>query len=240
MKILNTLLENLNEYIISQSAPISFWEYFATVICPIISTIAIVIGGGFALYKYRTSKNYDINLKILTEVYLPLYAYLVKQETFRFIACPETSWEEAPILEIKSTKTKQTWSNQGVKFEKDTAVVCGCVRDSLLEVCESTNLGLASTELVTLLNSYKVLIHITSGNINSKEKAKAAIMQEKIEIALRKEILRGYNHYHKKLKLQASNSDIYSVSKEQIDYLPKISEQEISATIDELNSIEQD
>lgn len=238
--MLNELLKNLNEYIISLSNPVSFWEYFATVICPIISTIALVVCGGFALYKYRASKNYDINLKILTEVYLPLYTYLVKQEIFRFIACPEISWEEVPILEIKSTKTKQTWNEQGVKVEKTTAAVCGCTRDTLLELCDSANLGLASPELVTLLNSYKVLIHITSGSINSKEKAKAAIMQEKLEIALRKEILKGYNYYHKKLKLQSSNSDIYTVSKNQINYLPEISEAEISATIDELNSMEQD
>ena len=238
--MLNELLKNLNEYIISLSNPVSFWEYFATVICPIISTIALVVGGWFALYKYRASKNYDINLKILTEVYLPLYTYLVKQETFRFIACPEISWEEVPILEIKSTKTKQTWSEQGMKVEKTTAAVCGCTRDDLIKLCDSANLGLASPELVTLLNSYKVLIHITSGSINSREKAKAVLMQEKLEIALRKEILKGYNYYHKKLKLQSSHSDIYTVSENQINYLPEISEDEISSTIDELNSMEQD
>lgn len=229
------LIDSLNEYLIAVNAPMPFGEYFATVICPIISTLAIVIGGGFALYKYRAAQNYDINLKILNEVYLPLYSYLVKQETFRFIACPDSSWKEAPILEIKSTKTKQTWNKDGFSAQSDTSAVCGCTRDSLLEVCETANLGLASTELVTLLNAYKVLVHISSGNVNSKEKAKAVIMQEKIEIALRKEILRGYRHYHKKLKLHNSHSDIYSISEEQIDFLPHISNEEINKVIETLN-----
>lgn len=228
------LIDSLNEYLVAVNTPMPFGEYFATVICPIISTIAIVIGGGFALYKFRAAQNYDINLKILNEVYLPLYSYLVKQEIFRFIACPDSSWKESPILEITRTKTKQTWTEHGISTQSDTSSVCGCTRDSLLEVCETANLGLASTELVTLLNAYKVLVHISSGNINSKEKAKAVIMQEKIEIALRKEILRGYRHYHKKLKLHNSHSDIYSTSEEQIYFLPQISDKEINKVIEKL------
>lgn len=231
------LIDNLNKYLIAVNAPRSNWEYVATVFCPIISTVAIVIGGLFALYKYRATQNYDINLKILNEVYLPLYSYLVKQETFRFIACPESSWKETPILEIKSIKTKQTWTKDGISAQSDTSAVCGCTRESLLEVCETANLGLASTELATLLNAYKVLVHISVGNINSKEKAKAVIMQEKIEIALRKEILRGYRHYHKKLKLHNSFSDIYSITEEQICFLSHITNEEINETIETLNNI---
>ena len=74
-----------------------------------------------------------------------------------------------------------------------------------------------------LLNSYKILVKLTTGNINGKEKAKAVIMQEKVELALRKEILKGYNYYHKKLKLHSSNSEIYSVTKEQINFFNKLS-----------------
>lgn len=231
------LIKNLNEYVLAANEPMSFGEYFATIICPTISTIAIIVGGGFALYKYRASQNYDINLKILNEVYLPLYSYLVKQETFRFITVPECTWEEAPILEIKNTRVTHKFQNGGLSTDTNTTAVCGCTRDSLLEVCETTNLGLASIELVTLLNSYKILINITSGNVNGKEKAKAAILQEKVEIALRKEILKGYDYYHKKLKLHDSNSDIYRITKEQIEFLPDISDKEIAETIAELESI---
>ena len=236
MENIMELIKNLNEYFMSASQPMSFWEYFATIICPTISTIAIIVGGGFALYKYRASQNYDVNLKILNEVYLPLYSYLVKQETFRFIACPEASWEESPILEIKTTKTTRKFGTDGTSVQTNTDSMCGCTRDSLLEVCEKANLGLASVELVTLLNSYKILVKLTTGNINGKEKAKAVIMQEKVELALRKEILKGYNYYHKKLKLHSSNSEIYSVTKEQINFLPNISDEEISMTITELEN----
>ena len=65
------LLNNLNLYLRSLMAPMGCMEYIATIICPIVTTLAIIIGGFFALYKYISAKNYDINLKILNEVYVP-------------------------------------------------------------------------------------------------------------------------------------------------------------------------
>ena len=236
--MLNELISNLSAYLQAAIAPTPFWECVANVACPIITTVAVVIGGGFALYKYRAAKNYEINLKILNEVYVPLYSYLVKQETFRYIALPDTPWEEYPIFEIKRTRKHQTWNGTGFTATQNTASVCGCTRDEILSLCESANLGLASTELVNLLNTYKILCNISDGNINSSEKAKSVILQRKVELALRKEILKGYLHYHKKLKLHNSSSEIYRVTEEQIEFLPKITEEEIQKERIRLDSLQ--
>jgi len=238
MQEITQLMQQILNYLESLSSTPTTFEFIATTISPIVSTIAVVGGGGFALYKYYVGKNYDINLKILNEVYLPLYSYLVKQETFRYIACPEKTWEEYPILEIRTTKTKQTLSSTGLTTEQVTEGICGCTKDALLKISEQTNMGLASTELVSLLNIYMMTSYITSGNINSNEKAKAAILQEKTELALRKEILEGYKYYHKKLKLHKSHSDIYSLSSKQIEFLPTISQEEIDQVKGELDKIE--
>lgn len=237
MKALEELINNLNIYLQSLTAPTGRLEYIATIICPIIGTLAIIIGGCFALYKYIYSKNYEINLKILNEVYVPLFEYLVKQETFRYISCPEVSIEDAPILEIHSTRIHQKFTEKGYSQEQITEAVCGCIRATLLETNKNTNMGLASTELLSLLTAYEVLIHITSGNINTPQKAKASLLQQKVELALRKEIITGYKKYHKKLKLAKSKSDIFEITDKQINFCPVITEEQIQKELNELNKI---
>ena len=221
------LLETLNNYFQNAGTQPSVWEFIVTIICPIVSTLALVIGGGFAVYKYRAAQNYDINLKILNEVYMPLYSYIIKQETFRYVACDEDNWEELPILELKRTRTKQTWNQHGMSTQTDTSTICECDRDALIKICENTNLGLASTELASLLNSYKILCQILNGVPRTEEHAKAHILVLKIERALCEEIISGYHHYHKKLKLRNSKNSLYKDNGKQIVFNLDITEDEI-------------
>lgn len=237
MSILQELIENLNLYVQSLNNQPNMFEYFASTICPIITTLALVIGGLFTLYKYLESKNYDVNLKILNEVYVPLYSYLVKQETFRYIAAPDSDWRQDPILEIKSTKTTRRLDATGLTQKQVTEGVCGCVREALLILNKETNMGLASTELITLLHAYEMLVHITNGNQNTPEKARAVLLQEKVELALRKEILRGYKYYHRKLRLQDTESELFRLTDEQIEILPQFSQSDVEKELEELRNI---
>ena len=234
LESLQNLIGNLNTYLLNASAPMSRLEYIAVVICPIISTGAIILGGGFALCKYFFARNYDMNLKILNEVYVPLYSYLVKQETFRFIACPENVWNESPILELTITKKKQSASSQGIYEEIEMSDVCGCKREQFLQVLENTNLGMAPSSLVTLLNAYKMVTFISSGTEINEQKAKALIIQKQIELELRKEIIKGYKFYQEKLKLRKSKTKIFSINDKQINFKLSISDDEVSAMITKL------
>ena len=213
-------------------------EFFASVICPIISTVAIVIGGAFALYKYRVSKNYEINLQILNEVYLPLYEYLVKQEVFRYLACPEFKWEDVPILEIRHTKTETRIDKDGISTSKSVEAVCGCTRESLLKVCDSANRGLASLELVNLLNAYQVVCHLSSEKNSPENRAKAAVLLHKVELALRKEVLKGYKYYHRKLKLHDNSSRLFKVNNDQIEVLGKIKQGDVDEVLKKIKDLE--
>ena len=241
-KIMYNVAEELTNnlvYIVSQSSS-DIWTYLATVVAPIVSSLAILFGGIFALYKYNFSKNYEINQKILHEVYVPLYAYIVKQETFRFIAPQESdlSFNENPIIEIKNTKTstKQKLNGSGVtSFTSETKGVCGCTSDDFIEISEKTNFGLASTELVTLLNMYKMLIYLTSGNLVTEEKAKAIVLRHKVELALVQEILEGYEFYHKKLKLRKGFINIYKTTNKRFKITQIISKEEINDELSSLN-----
>ena len=96
-----SLIENLSHEFLVASQPNPWWRYVLELLPSIVTTLSVLVGGGFALYKYVQARNYDVNLKILNEVYLPLYSYLVKQECFRYI-CGELPYDESPILEIKS------------------------------------------------------------------------------------------------------------------------------------------
>ena len=204
-------------------------EYIAIIICPIVTTLALVFGGLFAFFKYRASKNYDINLKILSTVYLPLYSYIIKQEVYRYIVVDKKNkWEDSPILDINNNTTKTSFTEKGIEISTNSEPVCGLTPMSLTKVLKENDLGLASTELVTLLNLYEVLIHITNAKTNSKEKA--GIMKVKVEHALRKEIMRGYKYYHKKLKLHNSESGLFTLNDRQICFNLDISDEEIKET----------
>lgn len=239
MELINELLQNLNTYLDSLNHSQNWLEFVAVTICPIVTTLAVVVGGCFALIKYRQSKNYDINLKILNEVYVPLYCYLVKQETFRYILAPDSSWEENPILEITSTTTIRRLNSAGFSQEETKETIFGCSREKLLELNRETNMGLASTELISLMNAYEVLVHMTSGNLITPGKAKAVILQQKVEIALRKEILRGYKHYHSKLGLYNKKSSVFKTTDEQIEFVDTISQEEIEREMRELNEMQE-
>lgn len=200
-------------------------DVFVNYWIPIIQVIIILLGAVAGLYKYYSSKNKEISEKILNDVYAPLYQYFVKQELFCFITEFERDIKEMPILELIEEKRNRTISmniNQNVKIE-DTAIIqtkLGLDRREFLKVLESTNIGLASKELYTLLNMYKVLIHFEGMSDKTPDAfLNATIMAIDVENALRVEIIKGYEHYHKKLKLdKITSSGFYSIKDNSINF----------------------
>lgn len=204
MNELFRLVNNLNIYLEHLAEGKSLLESIGTVWSPIITSMAIILGGGFALYKYQKAKNYDINIKVLQEVYAPLYSYFVKQETFREIACSTVSQSKSPILNIERKKTTTHIDEKSIKQTVEKISYFECTTKDFLKVLDKTNLALSSGRLVTLLNMYLVLVDMSEGD-DIKKRAKALILREKVERELRSEIISGYTKYRKKLGLGHKN-----------------------------------
>ena len=219
------LFELIKAYFVQATKQPSGVDIFINYWIPIIQLLIVFIGAIAGLYKYYSTKNKEINEKMLSEVYAPLYQYFVKQELYCFINGFKRNIDEAPIIELTSKKTKQTFSlggeNSGnVKSETTTQTVLGLNRKEFLKVLESINIGLASKELYTLLNMYKVLIHFEGMSDKTSEAfLNATIMKVDVENALRAEIIKGYEHYHKRLKLdKITSSGFYSINGNDLNF----------------------
>lgn len=223
----NETIELVNSFLQSQLEAKSMIDIFIEYVSPILQLIVIIGGAVLGLYKYYKTKNIEVYEKLLSEVYAPLYQYLVKQELYRKIMMPDLTYEETPILEVTNKKT--------VKNEIIKEVVLGLNRTELLKVLDSINIGLAPKELYTLLSMYKVLVNIESTNFyKSDDILSASIMKVDVENKLRKEIISGYKKYHKKLGVNAgADNDFFSLSDDQINF-------EISVPKEKIQKLKED
>lgn len=203
---INRLMELLIKYLQKSTQTISALDWFVKYGIPIIQVLVVVGGSIAAVYKYYSVKNREINEKMLNEVYAPLYQYFVKQEVYCYIHKLKRDYKESPILEITSKKTEEKFSfgeNNQHSINTSYETVLDLNRNEFLKVLNSVNIGLASKELLTLLNMYKVIIHIESTTDKTDNVfLDATIMKVDIENSLRKEIIKGYKEYHKKLNLK--------------------------------------
>jgi hypothetical protein len=208
---LQPLIEPLVQYLQHQLAPMSNMDYFVKYGVPIIQLIIVVLGAFAGIYKYYQSKNREISEKMLNDVYAPLYNYFVKQELFCELHGFERNVEETPILELKSKKqtTKINFQKGKTEYNTEESIVLGLTRDNFIKILNSVNIGLASKELYTLLSMYEVACHIENGKTFSDAYFKAGILKIQLENALRKEIIEGYNFYHKKLGLSRKNTTTF-------------------------------
>ena len=241
MESLRKLIELGIKYLEQSTNPVSGFDWIIQYGLPIIQTIVLVGGAIAGLYKYYSTKNKEVNEKILREVYAPLFQYLIKQELFCFVNRFERDIEKTPILEL--VREKRTYkglgtseNNYGYEVNFTTETILNLDRKEFLKVLDNVNIGLASKELFTLLSMYQVLIYIedkynetTDGYLNS------TIMKVDVENALRAEIIRGYNYYHKKLGLKTlETSKFYKIKGDKIIFTYEIDEDKKNESLNEI------
>lgn len=221
-------IELINSFLQTQLEPMSKIDFFIQYISPLLQLLVIIGGAGAGLYKYYKTKNREVYEKLLSEVYAPLYQYLVKQELCRSLLELPQSYKETPILEITSRKTKTSYSATGMQGETIVEPVLDLDRTGLINILDNVNMGLASKELYTLLSMYKVLVYYEGQSDKTADRVlKASIMKVEVENKLRKEIISGYSKYHKKLGIQTGgDSDFFTLSEDQINFNISITEEE--------------
>lgn len=224
MENLNDLMELTKEYLLSELQKPSIIDIIVQYIVPCLGVIVLLGTAIAGVIKYYKTKNAEINELILKEVYTPLYGYFVRQELYRKIHKMEDTIEEAPVLEVTSTKT----TCRGSKVEKKVEAFCDLNRDSILKMLNSVNTGLASKELFTLLQMYSVLVEMENKyDQNTNEYLEATILKVEVEKALKLEILKGYKYYYSKLGLKSSSkSGLWVLNKNGIEFPYDITEEE--------------
>lgn len=222
MEKIRLLIDSMIFYFQSKYSDVSVTEYFITYWIPIIQIAIVFLGTVGSLWKYFQVKNRDINEKILSEIYAPLYNYFIKQELYCHITKIGREFRESPIIGIQQTIN-------GVATED--ADVLGLNRKYFIEKLNNINIGLASKELYTLLSMYEVACYIEENHKNDKT-LEATILKVEIENNLREEILNGYSYYHKKLGLSSKNikkmKSYYKIEKAEIKFVYEISETKIN------------
>ena len=214
------LIQQLIEYLKIQSTPPSLIEIISTQIVPIISIIIIALSSIAGAYKYIQTKNREIYIDVLNSVYVPLYEYFVKQELYSSIHLPDRDYHESPILEVRNQKITYKLSSGKSESIVENSTLFNLERNNFIKIKDEVNLGLASIELLTLLNMYEVLIFMESKyDKGTQEQAKASVLKVKVENDIRKEVISGYQKYRKSLGLKSlAGKNIWNLTSDQIVY----------------------
>lgn len=183
------LIEEITTYFINANQPMGFWTGVVTYVVPIVGSI-ILVGSAFAGVKKYYKENKRIYAeKMLTEVYAPLFMYLVKQEYLRERDFSELTPENVPLFSAETTKriiTEPTIEDgkfeQKAKYEKEDIIN---LKD-LFKVQERINFGLVPHNLLVLLSICQIKEN-TERDLSYEQKI--------AERALKKEIIDGYVKY---------------------------------------------
>ena len=126
---------------------------------------------------------------MLTEVYAPLYMYLVKQEYLRQKDFPELTPEDVPLFSAETTKRTMTQPisengkfEQKVKYEKSSIISL----EDFYKVQDQIDFGLVPHNLLVLLSICKIK-ESNENDLSNEQRA--------MERALKKEIIEGYLKY---------------------------------------------
>ena len=197
----------------------------------IVQALTIFGGGSFALFRYIKHRNDEVDLKVLNEVYAPLYAFIVKNDTLCYVIHSDQVDKYMPFLNVSHRKTTTNFNiNNGEcnfsQKEGERKPANGMsIEADLLSVSEKVNIGLAPYELVTLLNMYKTVCFLTkdlkhkskqlpSLVYSNEQEARRWVFRHRVELALRKSIIKGYIKYSKKVEENYSNQNLFELSNE--------------------------
>lgn len=174
---------------------------FATV----ITAVGAIISAYFGARKYFDDKNREFIERRLNEVYAPLYGLLAKQKVLRDIIVPDKTVEEIPIISISHTKTTTKYNEELKEFEKNVEELTSIAdKKEFLSIIQGSNMGLASPNLVVLINKYETALWFMNLPESHPERKKVEDLILEIEKSLCKEIIISYKSCVKKLGLDKS------------------------------------
>lgn len=183
------LLDEVVTYLINANKPMGFWDNVVTYVLPIIGSIVLVGTAIAGVIKYCKEKNREYAEKMLTEVYAPLYMYIVKQEYLRKRDFPGVEEKNAPLFSVETVtrnmsepKIENGKFEQKVNYDKKSVISL----EEFYSVQKTVDFGLVPHNLLVLLSIYQL-----------KENMEEDLTDEQImvERAIKKEIIEGYLKY---------------------------------------------
>lgn len=174
------------------------------------NTIMIMIGGGFALYKYWSTKKKEYNERMLKGVYSPLIYFFLRNKAFSAIL----NNEKITNLIIPYRKEDDKWN-----------VIFKLGVEDILKVKDNLDFNLLPQEMLVLFSLLDIF-HDFSEDAKTMEvgsqikfyPSELAIMNE-----IYKEAIKGYNKYQiggffHKLYLKTRGTKICKIGNTEITY----------------------
>ncbi|SFH51045.1 hypothetical protein SAMN04487776_12217 [Priestia megaterium] len=164
-----------------------------------LTMFGVFLGIYVGWHSYAFQKNRDYHEKRLDSVYAPLYGLLCKQELFRELYLRDLSVEQNAIIEFINGDTGPRFKDESKETNEDAEEFILDKKD-FVRVLNESNKGLASPNLLRLLNEYEMLLFLEKALTgNNVQIAHAKILI--VERELVKEIIDGYSESIRKLKL---------------------------------------
>ena len=186
--------ELINEaitYLSDTSQPLRVWDFIVTYIIPILGSFILIATAVAGIIKYYLEKRRIYAEKMLTEVYAPLFIYIVRQEYIRQRDFPDMKAEDVPLFSAETMK--RTISSPSInkgKFEqksnyKNEPIIS---LEDFYNVEKTIDFGLVPHNLLVLLSVCQIKEN-TEEDLSDEQKM--------MERALKKEIIEGYLKYKK-------------------------------------------
>lgn len=163
-------------------SPASSWHQFVDLWLPIISTFIVIASAVAAVIKFYYEKHREYRDKMLTEVYSPLFEYIVKQEYVRSANPDAMPLDKYPLISVINRENYVTNSEGKLEMQTYENVVFSI--EDMQDVTKKINFGLVPSEILVLLSALYVAIN----------KPDVASDEELISLktSLRNEIISGY------------------------------------------------
>lgn len=211
---LQDISEIVKVYLEKSIEPNGFWDNVVIYVLPILSMLVVIIGGIWTIYTYIKGKNREINEKILSEVYAPMYQFFVKNDALTDFAEGNVDYKEYPLLEWMREKTVENFTDGEYNIKKEVFGILGLTRKDFIETLDSVNMGLAPQELITLYNIYKTVNYLVDHTGNGPKKDRVNDYQVSLEYTIRCHAYSGYQKYCKKIGINVSSETDLFVVKE--------------------------
>ncbi|WP_461614359.1 hypothetical protein [Clostridium sp. Marseille-QA1073] len=173
--------------------------------------VAAIVAG----FKYYYEKNREMYIRRLDKVYAPLYSYIVKQETTRYlikdsVGDKEADFENKPILtwERKIKKYNENlFTGEIANKQEESSYILD--RKYFIKICNDVDKGLMSPKLLNLINAYEILVYLEE-NLERGNSILELATVDKVEIEKKivTEVIKGYKDLVDKLKIDKSREAI--------------------------------
>lgn len=202
----------IKQYLENNTVPNGFLDNVVDYVLPIFSMLVVIIGGIWTVYTYIKGKNREIDEKVLSEVYAPMFQFFVKSDSLANLKECVIDYKNDALHDWEKNITRMQKNKNGVTISCQIIAIPNFSKEDFLNMFSEVNIGLAPRELVVLFSIYRATVYMEKNETSYEKRERAVAYGKDIEYAIRKHAYVGYMTYCNKLGISGyKTDDLYEI-----------------------------